>query len=77
MGMIIQITEEKIDELAEGMEEMLHVGGRMMSCIENLRRGSEPEMGFRKNDRYRGDRYDKEKWEDNPSWRRGSDGRYM
>lgn len=35
--MLIQITEEKIDEMSEAVEDMLHTGGKLMSCIERLR----------------------------------------
>ena len=69
MGMIIQISEEKIDELAEGMEDMLRVGGRMMSCIENLKRDNGSEVNYRRGRmNYRDERYERD---------RGADGRYM
>lgn len=87
MGMIIEISEDKIDELAEGMEDMLHVGGKMMSCIERLREGGDDDkMGRRYGRRMnrRGSNYgrrdENEDWDDDESMlgnRRGRDGRYM
>lgn len=35
--MIIQITEENIDEMSECVESMLKTGGKLMSCIERLK----------------------------------------
>lgn len=79
MGMIIQISEESIDELSEGLENMLHVGGKMMSCVEKMRRGSS-DMGYRGRGHmgYRDERENKD-W-DEMDWRnrrRDSEGRYM
>ena len=34
---MIEITESKMDELAENAEKMLRYGGKVMSCIDNLR----------------------------------------
>lgn len=83
MGMIIQITEEKIDEMSECVEDMLHIGGRLMSCLENMRnKGDESEMGYRRGRMgYRDDRYDRDMMS-NPEMgyrgrRRDADGRYM
>ena len=60
---IVEITEAKKTELAEGIEEMLRIGGRLMSCVEELgeeddhmamRRGGS-RMGYRDNSMgYRG-----------------------
>lgn len=85
MGMIIQITEEKIDEMSEAVDDMLHIGGRLMSCIESMKTkgGDGSEMGYRRGRmNYRDEqRYDRDKWsDDDMNWRnqrRGSDGRYM
>ncbi len=36
---MIEITENKMDELAENAEKMLRYGGKVMSCIDSLRNG--------------------------------------
>ena len=41
---MIEITENKMDELAENAEKMLRYGGKVMSCIDSLRR-DEGRMG--------------------------------
>lgn len=33
---IVQVTEDKKHEMSEMVEDILHIGGRLMSCIENL-----------------------------------------
>lgn len=43
---MIEITENKMDELAENAEKMLRYGGKVMSCIDSLRNG-EGRMGER------------------------------
>lgn len=43
---MIEITENKMDELAENAEKMLRYGGKVMSCIDSLRR-DEGRMGER------------------------------
>ena len=43
---MIEITENKMDELAENAEKMLRYGGKVMSCIDSLR-NSEGRMGER------------------------------
>lgn len=37
---IVEITESKMDELSEMLEDILYTGGRMMSCIEQMREGA-------------------------------------
>lgn len=37
MGVMIQICEEDINELAEGLEDILYDGGRLMGCIGRMR----------------------------------------
>lgn len=44
---IIEITDAKKTELAEGIEEMLRIGGRLMSCLEELGE-EEGQMGMRR-----------------------------
>lgn len=38
MGYMIEITENKFDELAENAEKMLRYGGKVMSCLDSMRR---------------------------------------
>lgn len=33
---VIQITDEKKEKLSEGLEKMLHIGGKLMQCVESL-----------------------------------------
>jgi hypothetical protein len=35
---MIEIKESKFDELAENAERMLHYGGKVMSCLDGMRR---------------------------------------
>ena len=45
---IIEMNEEKREEMSELCEKMLHYGGKLMQCLENLPDGSESEaMGQR------------------------------
>ena len=39
MGYMTEITENKFDELAENIEELIRIGGKTMSCIDKMRRG--------------------------------------
>ena len=46
---IVEITEKKMTELSEGLEDMLAIGGKLMSCIEELKEESEEEdFGMRR-----------------------------
>lgn len=45
MSRTIIITEDKAEKLSGMVGDMLTIGGRMMSCLEELKRGSE--MGER------------------------------
>ncbi len=40
MAYIIEITEDKFEELGENVEKMLRYGGKVMSCIDHIRRKS-------------------------------------
>lgn len=42
---MIQISEEKKENLTEMCEKMLHYGGKMMQCLESLEDGDEAEEG--------------------------------
>lgn len=37
---MIEITEDKMDELVENVEKCLRYGGKAMSCLDSLRRGN-------------------------------------
>lgn len=39
MGYIIEISESKVEHLADNISKMLHFGGMAMSCIEEMRSG--------------------------------------
>lgn len=43
---MIEITENKFDELVENAEKMLRYGGKVMSCLDSMQRG-EGRMGER------------------------------
>ena len=43
---MVEITDNKFDELVENAEKMLKYGGKVMSCIESIRQ-SEGRMGER------------------------------
>ena len=36
---MVEITENKLDELVENAEKMLKYGSKVMSCIESIRQG--------------------------------------
>ncbi len=48
---IIEITESKVEHLADTIGKMLHYGGKAMECIDELRRGGD-RMGYRDDDGY-------------------------
>lgn len=43
---MVEITENKFDELVENAEKMLKYGGKVMSCLESMKQG-EGRMGER------------------------------
>lgn len=43
---MIEITENRLDELVENAEKMLRYGGKVMGCLDEMRRG-EGRMGER------------------------------
>ncbi len=45
---IIEITESKVEHLADTVGKMLHYGGKAMECIDELRQ--EGRMGYRHDD---------------------------
>ncbi len=73
MGYIIEITESKMEHLAENAEKMLRYGGKVMQCIDELREESRHgggHMGYRDDEGgyVRGGRYgmrdDDRDWDD-------------
>lgn len=34
---MVQITESKIQDISTMVEDMLHIGGKLMSCIEEMK----------------------------------------
>lgn len=64
MGYMIEINEDKFDELAENAEKMLRYGGKIMSCLDGMKRermgermpeyrdGGRDRDGWREDDRY-------------------------
>ena len=81
---MIEITESKFDELSENVEKMLRYGGKVMSCIDGMRR---ERMGERMSmpdyrDDWRNERDDHDDWRENDRYGerrydgRGSRGRY-
>jgi len=46
MGFIIEISESKLEQMAEHAEKMLKHGGKLMQCIEELSEDSMGERGY-------------------------------
>lgn len=81
---MIQITEEKAGKMSDFCEKMLHYGGKLMSCLEEL----EGEASYGQRGGYYGERMgmrDPEEYDDMPMYarygqrghRRDSMGRFM
>ena len=60
MGYMIEIKEDKFDELAENAEKMLRYGGKVMSCLDSMKR---ERMGERMPE-YRDGGRDYDEWDD-------------
>lgn len=65
MGYIVEISESKVENLAENIGKMLHYGGMAMHCIEEMRsgrhmgeRGGYGRYGMREPEMPRTDGYD-------------------
>ena len=71
MGYMTEITENKFDELAENIEELIRIGGKTMSCIDKMRRGRMGERMPDYRDRSRYDDYDDDYYEGRYGERRG------
>lgn len=62
---IIEITENKMSDLYEYAEKMLKYGGKMMSCLEDLKEGkSMGHRGYGYGNRYESDGYGERDWEE-------------
>lgn len=77
MGYMIEITESKFDELSENVEKMLKYGGKVMSCIDSMKR---ERMGERMpmpdyRDDWRNER-DREDWQEEDRYGGRYSGRY-
>lgn len=81
MGYIVEISESKVEHLAETVGKMLHYGGMAMHCIEEMRsehgrmgersgygRGGYSPIGMREEEMPRHDGYDRmgERWDEDP-----------
>lgn len=53
---IIEITEDKLEGLCENAEKMLRYGGKVMSCLDELKRGKYGERNRMPDYRGRGGR---------------------
>ena len=80
---IIEVTETKLEKMSGCVEEMLRIGGKLMSCIEEMEEGEKygNRMGYRENEMYEdmpqmmGERYVERYGQ--RGRRRDSMGRYM
>lgn len=75
MGYMIEITEDKFDELSENVEKMLRYGGKVMSCIDGMRRERMGERMPDYRDDWRNER-DREDWQEDGRYGGRHSGRY-
>lgn len=70
---IVEITEDKITKMSECVEEMLRIGGKLMSCIDELDTGSYGERNYGMRGGNYGNRmgYRDDEWDDIPMSRMG------
>lgn len=61
MGYMVEITENKFDELVDNCEEMVRAGGKVMKCLDSLKR---ERMGNRMPMPDYRDKWDDEDWRD-------------
>ena len=47
MGYMVEITENKFDELVDNCEEMVRAGGKVMKCLDSLKRERMPMPDYR------------------------------
>lgn len=63
MNFIVEITEDKFSELTENAEKMLRYGGKVMSCLDSIKReryGERSPMPDYRSSDYRNQRYESE-----------------
>ena len=80
MATIIEIKEDKLQNLSEYTEKVLKYGGKLMQCLEELEEGKSKYNEYRGTDYERGDidyrggmRYrsgQKDRWDDEPHYNR-------
>lgn len=81
MGYMIEITDSKVSEMSELVEEMLMCGGKLMHCLENMSNGRN-RMGRRSpmpdyRDKWNDDDYDEDRYDErHGGGRRGGGYRY-
>ena len=72
MNYIVEITEDKFSELTENAEKMLRYGGKVMSCLDSIKReryGERSPMPDYRSSDYRNQRHEPER-DDYPDYRR-------
>lgn len=67
MNFIVEITEDKFSELTENAEKMLRYGGKVMSCLDSIKRERYGERSPMPD--YRNQRHESEH-DDYPDYRR-------
>lgn len=78
---MIEITDSKVSEMSELVEEMLMCGGKLMHCLENMGNGRN-RMGRRSpmpdyRDKWNDDDYDEDRYDErHGGGRRGGGYRY-
>lgn len=81
MGYMIEITDSKVSEMSELVEDMLMCGGKLMHCLENMGNGRN-RMGRRSpmpdyRDKWNDDDYDEDRYDErHGGGRRGGGYRY-
>lgn len=56
---IMEVTEKKVGKMSDMLEEMLTIGGKLMSCIKDIEEGGHDEdYGERRNMRHEDSDYD-------------------
>lgn len=72
MNFIVEITEDKFSELTENAEKMLRYGGKVISCLDSIKReryGERSPMPDYRSSDYRNQRHELER-DDYPDYRR-------
>lgn len=72
MNFIVEITEDKFSELTENAEKMIRYGGKVMSCLDSIKReryGERSPMPDYRSSDYHNQRHESER-DDYPDYRR-------